>query len=132
MARSSSRYKHMRMNGDILVVDDDVNVLEILEKSLSKNGYKVRVAKNGEEALNIYRESEPDMLVIDVVLPDMDGRDLLRILRSIPGKTHVPANVFNVITALDSLELLNRPKIREEFGKAIQPLRASIHKEQKT
>ena len=91
MARSSSRYKNMRMGGDILVVDDDINVLEILERSLSKNGYKVRVAKNGEEALNSYRESEPDMLVIDVVLPDMDGRDVLRILRSIPGKTHVPA-----------------------------------------
>ncbi|MEE9270046.1 MAG: HD domain-containing phosphohydrolase [Candidatus Krumholzibacteria bacterium] len=81
----------MRMSGNILVVDDDTNVLEILDRSLSKNGYKVQLAKTGEEALNLYRECEPDMLVIDVVLPDMDGREVLRILRSIPGKKPVPA-----------------------------------------
>lgn len=78
------------MASNILVVDDDLKILEILEESLTKNGHDVDVARDGEEAINRYKEREPDMLVLDVALPDMDGRDLLEIMRSVPGIRQVP------------------------------------------
>ncbi|MDH3215350.1 MAG: response regulator [Candidatus Krumholzibacteria bacterium] len=78
------------MAGNILVVDDDLKVLEILEESLKKKGHDVQVARDAEEALCCYKDSAPDMIVLDIVLPDMDGRDLLKIMRSVPGAKPVP------------------------------------------
>ena len=79
------------MAGNILVVDDDPKVLEILEKTLKKKGHEVEVAHDAEEALGHYKVRIPDMVILDIVLPDMDGRDLLKIMRSVPGVDDVPA-----------------------------------------
>jgi response regulator RpfG family c-di-GMP phosphodiesterase len=79
------------MPGNILVVDDDPKVLEILEKTLKNKGHDVAVARDAEEALGRYKARMPDMVILDIVLPDMDGRDLLKIMRSVPGVDDVPA-----------------------------------------
>ena len=79
------------MPGNILVVDDDPKVLEILEKTLKNKGHDVEVARDAEEALGHYKVRIPDMVILDIVLPDMDGRDLLKIMRSVPGVNDVPA-----------------------------------------
>jgi response regulator RpfG family c-di-GMP phosphodiesterase len=79
------------MSGNILVVDDDPKVLEILEKTLKNKGHDVHVARDAEEALGRYKIRIPDMVILDIVLPDMDGRDLLKIMRSVPGVNDVPA-----------------------------------------
>lgn len=78
------------MSENILLVDDDVKVLEILEKSLTNRGYRVKVARDGEAALLSYKYDQPDMVVLDIKLPDIDGRDVLRIMRSAPDSDHVP------------------------------------------
>jgi putative nucleotidyltransferase with HDIG domain len=69
------------MRSNILVVDDDEKVLDILRRSLSNNGHDVRVAKSGLEAVSLYKETAPDMVVLDMMLPDIDGREVLRRLR---------------------------------------------------
>lgn len=74
----------------ILVVDDDTKVLDILQKNLTKRGYQVHLATGGEEALDLYRKSEPDLVVIDVMLPDMDGRDVFKIIRSASRSRVIP------------------------------------------
>jgi putative nucleotidyltransferase with HDIG domain len=79
------------MGGSILVVDDDPKVLEILEKTLKNQGHSVSTAKSAEEALGHYKVQIPDMVVIDIALPDMDGRDLLTIMRSVPGVENIPS-----------------------------------------
>ncbi len=79
------------MAGNILVVDDDPKVLEILEKTLKNKGHDVAVARDAEEALGHYKARMPDMVILDIMLPDMDGRDLLKIMRSVPGVDEVPA-----------------------------------------
>jgi response regulator RpfG family c-di-GMP phosphodiesterase len=83
------------MVGNILVVDDDLKVLEILEKTLRKKGHEVSVARDAEEALGHYKNNAPDMVILDIMLPDMDGRDLLQIMRSVPGVEDVPALVLS-------------------------------------
>ena len=65
----------------ILVVDDEPNIRELLSVSLKFAGFSVAVAENGKEALEIEREFQADLVVLDIMLPDMDGFQVLRHLR---------------------------------------------------
>lgn len=65
----------------ILVVDDEEPILELLRFNLEKEGYQVRVAKDGPEALVSIESKQPDLLVLDVMLPGMDGLEVCRRLR---------------------------------------------------
>jgi DNA-binding response OmpR family regulator len=65
----------------ILVVEDDLTLLETLEYNLSAAGYEVTTATDGLVALDIARTEQPDMLVLDVMLPQLDGLEVCRILR---------------------------------------------------
>ncbi len=65
----------------VLVVDDEENIRELLSVSLKFQGYDVRTAANGPEALDICRTTRPDLLVLDVMMPGMDGFGLLKRLR---------------------------------------------------
>ena len=65
----------------VLVVDDDVKTVELVKLYLNRDGYKVLTAYNGIEALRLARESSPDLIVLDLMLPDIDGLEVCRILR---------------------------------------------------
>ncbi|QTD40282.1 response regulator transcription factor [Sporosarcina sp. Te-1] len=66
----------------ILVVDDDPNILELVTINLTQAGYEVRKASNGLEALEAVSEEMPDLAVVDVMMPGMDGYSLTRKLRA--------------------------------------------------
>lgn len=66
----------------VLVVDDEVNIRELLSVSLKFQGYQVEVAANGPEAIDRCRSDKPDLLILDVMMPGMDGFGLLRRLRA--------------------------------------------------
>lgn len=65
----------------ILVVDDDRRIVRLLRASLEQAGYQVCVAYNGETALHILRRERPDLVVLDLMLPDRDGWDVTRVMR---------------------------------------------------
>ena len=65
----------------ILVVEDDRNLLDVLKYNLSKEGYDVVTAADGIEALDAARSKKPDLIVLDIMLPRMDGFEVCRILR---------------------------------------------------
>jgi two-component system, OmpR family, phosphate regulon response regulator PhoB len=67
----------------ILVVDDDPEITKLLEKFLSNEGYEVSIASNGAGALSAASASEPDLVILDIVLGSEDGREVLRELRLI-------------------------------------------------
>jgi len=69
----------------ILVVEDDQTLLEVLRYNLSKEGYKVLAATGGVQALEVARQEEPDLIVLDIMLPDLDGFEVCRILRKEMG-----------------------------------------------
>ncbi|MDY6055762.1 response regulator transcription factor [Micrococcus sp.] len=83
----------------LLVVDDEPNIRELLSTSLRFAGFEVRAAANGREALEAAEEFQPDLAVLDVMLPDMDGFTVTRRLRS--AGRHFPV-VF--LTARDGTE----------------------------
>lgn len=62
----------------ILVVDDDPYILMSLEFLMKKNGYDVLVARNGTEAMAILREFLPDIVLLDIMMPDVNGYDICK------------------------------------------------------
>ncbi|MDR3543540.1 MAG: response regulator transcription factor [Desulfosporosinus sp.] len=74
----------------ILVVDDEEPILELLRFNLEKEGYQVCVAKNGQEALESVDKEQPDLLVLDVMLPGMDGLEVCRRIRNIQNLRQIP------------------------------------------
>ncbi len=69
------------VNSKVLVVEDEPALLDTLEYNLSKQGYSVSTAKDGLKALEIARQVTPDLMVLDIMLPGMDGFEVCRILR---------------------------------------------------
>jgi DNA-binding response OmpR family regulator len=66
----------------VLVVDDDVNTVELLTLYLKRDGYRVLTAYNGVDALRLAREGHPDLIVLDLMLPGIDGLEVCRTLRA--------------------------------------------------
>ena len=68
-------------NSKILVVDDEPDILNILSYNLKKEGYTVEVANNGAEALTVCDEFNPDLIILDIMMPEMDGIEVCKELR---------------------------------------------------
>jgi len=77
-------------NSFILVVDDEEDILELVRYNLSKNGYEVDGAATGEEALSKVRDRQPDLIVLDLMLPGIDGLDVCKMLKADPKTEMVP------------------------------------------
>lgn len=73
----------------ILLVDDEQDILEFLSYNLKKEGYSVFTANNGKEAITIAKKVTPDLIILDVMMPDMDGIETCRGLREIPELKNV-------------------------------------------
>ncbi|NHW87482.1 response regulator transcription factor, partial [Escherichia coli] len=65
----------------LLVVEDDPNILELLSASLRFAGFDVATATSGSAALSAARDHRPDLVVLDVMLPDLDGFEVIRMMR---------------------------------------------------
>ncbi len=74
----------------ILVVDDEEDVLELVKYNLEKNGYRVTTASTGEEAINKARSILPNLVLLDLMLPGIDGLEVCKQLKSNPKTEHVP------------------------------------------
>ncbi|MDQ6643748.1 MAG: response regulator transcription factor, partial [Chloroflexota bacterium] len=71
----------------ILVIEDDLQIAHVLKRALTYKGFAVTVATSGKAALENIRTSRQDLVVLDVMLPDIDGFKICRCLREMKGKT---------------------------------------------
>ncbi|PYX45902.1 MAG: DNA-binding response regulator [Acidobacteria bacterium] len=78
---------------NILVVDDEAQITRVLKTSLSSQGYGIRTASDGEEALHLMKEWTPDLIVTDLRMPNMDGLELCRRVRT---ESRIPIIVLSV------------------------------------
>jgi two-component system alkaline phosphatase synthesis response regulator PhoP len=69
----------------ILIVDDEIDILEILKYNLMKEGFSVEVATNGLDGIEIAKTFKPDLIILDVMMPQMDGIEVCGALRKLPG-----------------------------------------------
>jgi DNA-binding response OmpR family regulator len=83
----SKKKKKRESQSTILVVEDDLTLLETLEYSLAADGYQVVTAADGQSGLEAARKDQPDLIVLDIMLPGIDGLEVCRILRQ---ETTVP------------------------------------------
>jgi len=82
----------------ILVVDDDVKTVELVKLYLNRDGYRVLTANDGNDALQIARESHPDLIVLDLMLPGINGLEVCRTLRT---ESDVPIIMLTALTTDD-------------------------------
>ncbi len=84
----------------LLIVDDDVFFNRALEQYFKKAAYEVVAAFNGEEALAKVQSESPDLVILDVMMPDIDGFEVCRRLRADPKHSHLPVLMFTALTQI--------------------------------
>lgn len=85
----------------ILIVDDDVDTLKLVGLMLERQGYDIAVASNGTLGLSKALEETPDLILLDVMMPDLDGYEVTRRLRADPALAHIPIIMFTAKTMVD-------------------------------
>ncbi|WP_425059720.1 Alkaline phosphatase synthesis transcriptional regulatory protein PhoP [Sporomusa carbonis] len=78
------------MTGKILIVDDELNIRELIKFNLEKESYKVLEAGDGQTAINIAKADRPDLIVLDLMLPGIDGLEVCRIIKNSRETTAIP------------------------------------------
>lgn len=91
------RFKPLGDGPDLLVVDDQPQFLEIMHGELSEAGYRVHLARSGEQALSMLDELLPAAILLDIVMPGLSGWDTIKRLRSNPQTAHVPVIVASIL-----------------------------------
>jgi len=99
----------------ILAVDDDPAVLDILSRNLTREGYSVRTAANGKQAVALARELQPRLITLDVMMPSMDGWSVLTALKADPATADIPVVMISIVEdrqlgfALGAADYLTKP-----------------------
>ncbi|HXA27884.1 MAG TPA: response regulator [Candidatus Angelobacter sp.] len=92
------------MSRRILVVDDDPRLLHVVSMYLSIEGYDVDTAPNGEEGLQHLEVQRPDLVILDVMMPGIDGLEACRRIKSNPETRHIPVVLFTALSRTDDVE----------------------------
>jgi len=81
----------------ILVVDDEANIRRFLKHELTNSGYRVLEASGGKEAIDLAREHHPDLITLDIMMPDISGLDVTAVLKNDPDTKDIPILVLSVV-----------------------------------
>ena len=92
-----SAFKINGKQSTILIVDDDESIRSLLNQELSDAGYIIEEAANGKEALEKIRNHQPDLIILDVMMPEMNGFDVAAILKNDPQTMNIPIIVLSVV-----------------------------------
>ena len=101
----------MNSKACILVVDDNRSLVRVIERILEKEGFDVLTAFDGPEGLQKAREEKPDLIVLDIVMPEMDGYEVCRHLQRDPNTARIPVLM---LTRLDLKHFTTRDQKRIE------------------
>lgn len=110
----------------VLIIDDDEEIRKVLYKYLTKLGYQVETADNGELGIKLARNLLPDVIILDVLMPKMDGWEVLSHLKASSELAHIPVVILSVIEdknmgySLGASDYLVKPITREELSKMLQ------------
>ncbi len=111
----------------ILLIDDDLDTLRLVGLMLQRQGYEVRAASNGPQALTLAQSELPDLILLDVMMPEMDGYEVARRLRSDPMTTDVPIIMFTAKTQVDDKVMGFEAGADDYLTKPTQPRELFAH-----
>lgn len=92
------------MEENILIVEDDKFLRELISRKLLGEGFKIEEAIDGEEGLKKLQESKPDLILLDLILPGLDGFDVLQRIKDDPGTASVPVLILSNLGQKDEIE----------------------------
>lgn len=113
----------------VLVIDDDPATLDLTRRFLSKEGYEVVTADNGEKGLKLAREIKPRVITLDIMMPGMDGWAVLTELKKEPATADIPVVMLTMLDeremgfALGASEFLRKPIDRDRLAKLLERFR---------
>lgn len=116
----------MKPQKQILIVDDEPIWLKVLKKMLETKGYMVREAASGADALNTLKSYEPDLILLDVRMPDMNGFDLLDHIKQLPKLASKP------VVLVSAMDDFHAKKVARDLGAAEYLLKPLDEKEVNT
>ncbi|MEI9979009.1 MAG: GAF domain-containing protein [Edaphobacter sp.] len=88
---------HDPRDKSVLVVDDDSNIRSLLQQELTEAGYRVRLAEDGRKALALIREETPGLVILDVMMPEMNGFDVAAVLKNDPATMDIPIIILSIV-----------------------------------
>ena len=88
---------HPTREKSVLVVDDDSNIRSLLQQELTEAGYTVRLAEDGRKALTLIREEPPGLVILDVMMPEMNGFDVAAVLKNDPATMDIPIIILSIL-----------------------------------
>jgi DNA-binding response OmpR family regulator len=83
-----------RPKARVLVADDDPAIVELVRLNLEVRGYEVLTADNGADAIRMAMTEKPNLLIVDVLMPEVDGYEVIRVLKESPETAHIPIIVL--------------------------------------
>ncbi len=89
------------MEGKILIVDDDIDTLQLVGTMLERQGFQILAANNGEKAVRLAQEEIPNLIILDVMMPGMDGYEVTRRLRATESTAYIPIILFTAKAQVD-------------------------------
>jgi len=111
----------------ILIADDDLETLRLVGLMLQRQGYEIVAAQNGTQALNQARAESPDLIIIDVMMPDVDGYEVTRKLRQEPGTANTPILMFTAKSQVDDKVAGYEAGVDDYLTKPIHPAELAAH-----
>ena len=111
----------------ILIVDDDVQTLRLVGLMLERQGYKILAASNGTQAIGMARSELPDLILLDVMMPDVDGFSVARTLRKEPETSEIPILMFTARTQVEDKIAGYEAGADDYLTKPIHPAELTAH-----
>lgn len=105
----------------ILIVDDEPYITRVLKLVLQKEGYQVTCVNNGQQALDHYRNDRPDMVITDVKMPRMTGRELVEAIRSTDADSEIPIVVMTSTLENENRDWIGKVSNLTFIGKPVSP-----------
>jgi CheY-like chemotaxis protein len=101
----------------ILIVDDDEVFLKMLEKTLASSGYSVSPVTNGKDAIDIARDWHPDLIILDIMMPEMDGGEAALVLEKDPATKNIPIIFMTSLLKKEDENKLTYSEMRSYMSK---------------
>jgi CheY-like chemotaxis protein len=118
--------------GTVLVIDDEAAVRDLMQRFLTKEGFRVVIAPGGEEGLKLARELKPDAITLDVMMPGMDGWAVLTALKADPDVADIPVIMLTIVDdrnlgyTLGAADYLTKPIDRDRLVSVLDKYRRDL------
>jgi DNA-binding response OmpR family regulator len=111
----------------VLIIDDDIDTLKLVGLMLERQGYEIVVASNGTIGLTKASEEKPELILLDVMMPDLDGYEVTKRLRADPSLAHIPIIMFTAKTMVDDKVAGFEAGVDDYLTKPTHPAELTAH-----